>query len=72
MSCNFIKGGGFTGFQCSINEMGGPNLIEEDVNKGPYEDGECKHFKRFELKGVLTCKDCGATYDEDLMEWLTN
>jgi hypothetical protein len=35
----------------------------------PYEDDECRHNRRFDNRGVLTCKDCGATYNESTLEW---
>ena len=35
----------------------------------PYEDDECRHDRRFERKGVFTCQDCGAVYDERSCEW---
>jgi hypothetical protein len=67
MSCKLIKTKEFTAFQCTPNELGGPGI--EDGKAKPYEDYECMHLKRFENRGVLTCKDCGAVYDENILEW---
>jgi len=47
--------------------MGGPNYVEPPAR--PYEDFECHHDRRFDNKGVLTCQDCGATYDETTLTW---
>jgi NTP pyrophosphatase (non-canonical NTP hydrolase) len=48
--------------------------IEENIIKklpdSAYEDTECRHTFRFENKGVFTCRDCGATYDEITLEWV--
>lgn len=41
----------------------------ENPDLQPYADGECRHKRSFTNKGVLTCRDCGAVYDETLMEW---
>ncbi len=41
----------------------------DDSRSHPYEDNECRHAKRFERRGVLTCQDCGATYNETTCEW---
>lgn len=54
--------------------LGDPNLDaliahQEEENKRPYHDDECRHDDRFELRGILTCQDCGATYDDQLLEW---
>jgi hypothetical protein len=35
----------------------------------PYDDGECRHTRRFENGGVLTCQDCAMVYDERTTEW---
>lgn len=75
MACKFGKTDGVTFFQCSTHPLGGPNidlLIEqqEEDSKKPYADDECRHDRRFELKGVLTCQDCGATYNEDTLSWI--
>lgn len=36
---------------------------------GFYYSYECIHNNRYENKGVLTCKDCGMTYNENTLEW---
>lgn len=43
------------------------NFESEDLQ--PYADGECRHPHRVDNKGVLTCTDCGATYNESTLEW---
>lgn len=68
MPCKFVKGEGFTAFQCTPNEYQTFGVVEYPNNK-PYEDGECCHDRRFELKGVFTCQDCGATYHEESLSW---
>lgn len=35
----------------------------------PYQDGECRHDKRFDQNGILTCQECGATYNEETLTW---
>ena len=35
----------------------------------PYEEDECRHDRRFDRHGVLTCMDCTATYNEKTCEW---
>lgn len=52
------------------HSMGGPNFI--GPNKHPYEDNECRHTNRFEYYGVLTCSDCGASYNEITLEWINH
>jgi hypothetical protein len=49
------------------HSMGGPNFGE--INKRPYENFECHHARRFDNNGVLTCLDCGATYNETTLTW---
>lgn len=34
-----------------------------------HADNECRHARRFDNRGVYTCKDCGATYNENTLEW---
>jgi hypothetical protein len=48
------------------HNLGGPAYEEP---KRPYEDGECRHARRFNNRGIDTCKDCGATYNETTLEW---
>jgi hypothetical protein len=38
----------------------------------PYKDRECHHTQRFDNRGILTCKDCGAMYDETTLTWISN
>ena len=38
----------------------------------PYEENECRHDRRFDRKGVLTCQDCGAEYDGKSCAWKTD
>ena len=42
--------------------------IENGTAK-PYDDDECRHNLRFEVDGVLTCRECGATYNDAILEW---
>jgi hypothetical protein len=57
----------FTFFQCRPHE---PYQAEaEKRNLQPYEENECRHDRRFERKGVLTCQDCGMVYNEHTLEW---
>jgi hypothetical protein len=53
--------------------MGGPNYDTEPTAR-PYADHECRHYasRRFYNKGVLTCQDCGATYDESTLTWISH
>ena len=67
MSCKLGHKDGVTFFQCTTNPLGGPSYVDEGSK--PYEDHECMHLKRFDNKGVLTCRDCGSTYDERTLEW---
>ena len=70
MPCKFGKKDGVTFFQCTPGnfEYMSDGVYGPDHGK-PYDEGECRHDNRFELKGVLTCKDCCATYNERRMEW---
>jgi hypothetical protein len=67
MACKLGSKDGVTFFQCTIDPLGGPSI--EDGKAKPYEDFECMHLKRFENRGVWTCKECGAVYDERTLEW---
>lgn len=68
MSCKRIIKNGSVRIQCTINPLGGPWFDEDDYKK-PYQDRECRHDKRFDYKGVLTCENCGATYNDTLFQW---
>jgi hypothetical protein len=67
VTCKLVRTKEFSAFQCTINELGGPSIPDESTK--PYDDHECMHLRRFENRGVLTCKDCSATYDEKTLEW---
>ena len=41
----------------------------ENPDLQPYADGECRHEGYSTRKGVTKCLNCGAVYDEQLMEW---
>jgi hypothetical protein len=77
MPCKFGSKDGVTFFQCSTHPLGGPNLDllqqyqDKDLKK-PYDDYECRHEKRFEHHGVLTCQDCGCVYNDQLLRWEPN
>jgi len=43
--------------------------VKMDAQNKPYDDNECRHARRFDNRGVDTCKDCGATYNENALEW---
>lgn len=68
MPCNIIRKNGSVRIQCPINPLGGPGFVEDEPKK-PYQDGECRHDKRFDHRGVLTCENCGATYNDTLFQW---
>lgn len=57
-----------TVFKCCPNEYltFGTEVQHDDK---PYHDDECKHVNRFENRGVLTCQDCCAVYDDVILEW---
>lgn len=72
MACIFIVGDGFTAIQCTpgASFMSGNDGIFEQKRNRPYDDLECRHTNRTEMKGVLTCLDCCATYDERTLDWI--
>jgi len=35
----------------------------------PYDEDECPHQYRFEHRGYLRCRNCGAVYNESTCEW---
>jgi len=67
MPCKLVRTKEFSGFQCTINELGGPG--DPGLPTKPYEDHECMHLRRLEIAGVWTCQDCSAKYDERTLEW---
>jgi len=71
MACKFgsrkdENGNEITFFQCTPGEF----EYMQERSKQPYEDDECRHNRRFVHSGVLTCQDCGATYDEKTLTWI--
>jgi hypothetical protein len=70
MACKFIRGNNYTAFQCDPDVLScGPDGIFDPNGNKPYDDLECRHNRRKEMKGVLTCLDCCATYNETTLEW---
>jgi len=70
MSCRLVKkSDGVTAFQCTPNEFQTFGVVDGQ-NKIPYDEGECQHRNRFELKGLLRCKDCASVYDEATLTWV--
>jgi hypothetical protein len=72
MACKFIRGDNFTALQCNPGESllkYGPDGIFDPKGNKPYDEFECRHNYRKEIKGVLTCLDCCATYNEITLEW---
>jgi hypothetical protein len=45
---------------------------DHEALKKPYSDDECRHDKRFERLGLLTCQDCGWVYNENTLSWEPN
>jgi hypothetical protein len=50
------------------HDLGGPEFPKETPQ--PYEDGECRHERRLDVRGTLTCQDCGYIYDETTLTWV--
>lgn len=71
MSCKFIQGDGFNAFQCTPNEGLYFGNFEGAIrpNNKPYDELECRHTHRTEMKGVLTCLDCCYIYNEKTLDW---
>jgi hypothetical protein len=70
MPCKFVKEKGFTGFQCS--RVGMFDYLSNGIGKErlePYFEDECRHDERYEYKGQLICKKCGAVYNERYLIW---
>jgi hypothetical protein len=75
MACKIVRGDNFTAFQCNPGESllsCGPDGIFDPKGNKPYDDLECRHTRRKEMKGILTCLDCCATYNETTLEWVNN
>lgn len=75
MGCKFVRGENFTAFQCTPCESylsHGPDGIFDPKGNKPYDDLECRHNRRKEIKGVITCLDCCYIYNETTLEWEEN
>lgn len=74
MGCKLIYGNDYNAFQCTPGasfERGCDNDgIFEKKRNIPYDELECRHTNRVEMKGVLTCLDCCAIYNENTLEWV--
>ena len=64
-------GNKLTFFMCPGHDLGGP-MYEEQRNLDPYSDDSCRHDRRFENRGILTCQDCGMVYNEHSLSWEQN
>jgi hypothetical protein len=43
-----------------------------DRQNDPYDTYECDHSRTYDRKGETVCKNCGAVYNENTLEWETN
>lgn len=70
MACKITHKNGFTRIECNPGSF--DYLAEQQRQEmlKPYADDECRHDKRFEHKGYLTCQDCGMVYDERYGGWV--
>jgi hypothetical protein len=75
MTCKFESNKDGNSFKCSnvgrfyyLNN--GTIDPDKDSPLDPYSRYECDHHSKFEYHGVLTCSDCGATYDENSLSWV--